>query len=119
MIRLICPRCQKDSNREEVISFKICPYCGFMFSGKYGVEKRKEKRIAKKMPVVFFYRRQKFEGNTVDFSAKGLCIKTRCKSPVSIGDTVDIVIEDLRSIANIIWTKKQLQHHLYGLQKLS
>ncbi len=53
ILRLECPRCHKDSLVTAAEPFRPCPYCGIMFSGKYGLDKGKDKRIIKESPPVF------------------------------------------------------------------
>jgi len=89
-----------------------------VFSGKYGAEKRKEKRIAREMPFDFFYHGQNFKASTVDSSKNGLCVTIFGRPPVISGDTIDIAIKDLLTRANVVWMKKEPDKCLYGLKKL-
>lgn len=117
MLRLICPRCRKDSYSAEVESFSPCPYCGFIFSGKYGSDKRREDRIKHEIPFGLSYQGQNLEASTVDFSEKGLGIEIFSEPPVAIGDVIDLSIGDLQVRVKVMWIKKLPDKSLAGLKR--
>jgi Zn-finger nucleic acid-binding protein len=119
MLRLICPICRKDSYSAEVVSFSACPYCGSIFSGKYGLDKRREERIKQEIPFGFSYQGRNLEASTVDFSEKGLGIKIFSELPVTVGDVVDFTIRDLRSKAKVMWIKSLPDKFLAGLERIN
>src|SRR4030043_89620 len=89
MLRLICPKCQKDSYSAGVESFNPCPYCGTKFSGTYGLYTRCEERIKHEIPFVFPYQGGHLEATTVDFSERGLGIKILGEPSIVTGDTIE------------------------------
>jgi len=119
MLRLACPNCQKDSYSSGVESFSGCPYCGFIFSGKYGNDRRCEERIKQETPFAFSCQEQNLEANTIDFSEKGLGIKVLGEPSIVTGDTIDLTIVDLRIRAKVMWVKKLSDKSLAGLRRLN
>ncbi len=119
MLRLICPKCRKDSYSAAVESFNPCPYCGTVFSGTYGLYTRCEERIKQEIPFVFPYQRGHLEATTVDFSEKGLGIKILGEPSIVTGDTIDLTIGDLRIMAKVMWVKKLSDKSLAGLRRLN
>lgn len=118
MLRLICPKCKKASYTSTVEPFVTCGYCRFVFSGKYGPDRRKEKRIKNEMPFIFSYQGQNIETCTTDFSKKGLGIKIFRVAPMEVKDILDISIGDLQFRAKVVWVKKQPDESLVGLSKV-
>lgn len=119
MLRLVCPKCRKDSYRANVESFDPCPYCGFIYSGTYGSVRRCEERIKQEIPFVFSYQEQHFEASTVDFSERGLGIEIFGKPPIAAGNTIDLAIGDLRIGGKVIWVRKLPDKSLAGLRRLN
>jgi hypothetical protein len=103
ILRLICPSCNKDSYSASAEIFKPCPYCGILFSGKYGVEKRKEYRIQKEFPVTLFCKHQNLEAKTMNFSEKGLCLKLSGSPSLPVGDVLDLNIHNSKIKAQLVW----------------
>jgi hypothetical protein len=103
ILRLICPRCNKDSYSASADIFKPCPYCGILFSGKYGVEKRNEYRIQKEINVTLSTEHQDFEAKTINFSEKGLCIQLSGNPALPPGDVFNLNIYDSRIKARLLW----------------
>lgn len=119
MLKLICPRCKKDIYRVDIKSFGPCPYCNFIFSGKYGPDKRCEERIKKEMPFVFSYKGLYFGATTLDVSKKGLSIKIFNGPPISEKDDVALKIDDLQIKAKVMWIRKQPGSLTAGLKRLN
>lgn len=115
MLRLTCPECRKNSYSADVESFSACPYCGFVFSGKYGAEKREEKRIKKEIPLVFSYQEERLKGSTFDLSENGLGINIFGEPPVAVGDIVDLTIRDLQIRAKVMWVRKLPDKSMAGV----
>lgn len=103
LLRLICPECQKDSYSVSVENFKPCPYCGILFSGKYGAEKRDEGRINKEIPFILPYKGQNLEASTINFSKKGLSIKIFGKPSLPVGHVMEFSIGNSFVKAQILW----------------
>jgi len=103
LLRLICPECQKDSYSVSVENFKPCPYCGILFSGKYGAEKRDEGRINKEIPFILPYKGQNLEASTINFSKKGLNIKIFGKPSLPVGHVMEFSIGNSFVKAQILW----------------
>lgn len=115
MLRLTCPECRKDSYSADVESFGSCPYCGFVFSGKYGAEKREEERIEREIPFVFSYQGQNLKASTFDLSKNGLGIKISGEPPVATGDIIDLFIKDLQIRAKVMWVRKLPDESMAGV----
>lgn len=103
ILRLTCPGCEKDSYSASAEAFKPCPYCGMLFSGRYGSEKRREVRIRKEIPVIFFYKGQKVEATTINFSDKGLSLKIFGTPSLPIGDIMEFNIGNYSVKAQVMW----------------
>ena len=107
ILRLICPRCKKDSYSASADTFKPCPYCGILFSGKYGIEKRNEYRIQKEIPVSLSCKQKDFEARTMNFSERGLCVKLSSNLSLPVGDVLDLDINDSKIKAQLVWMTKK------------
>ena len=118
MLRIPCPKCRKAHYASDVETFHPCPYCGFIFSGKYGPEKRLEKRTHKKIPFLFSFQRRSFEASTLDLSKSGVGIQIFGKPPISKGDVLNLPIGAPPVDARIVWLKKLPDKSLAGLQKI-
>ena len=103
LLRLTCPECEKDSYSISVENFKPCPYCGILFSGKYGAEKRDEGRINKEIPFILPYKGQNLEASTINFSKQGLSIKIFGKPSLPVGDVMEFSIGNSLVKAEILW----------------
>ncbi len=121
MLRLICPKCNKDSYSADVESYRPCPYCGYVFSGKYGPDKRSANRMERKIPFVFPYQGQSLKASAVDFSEKGIGIKIFGEPPIAVGDTIDLSIGDLQIKAKVVWVKHKSDESMVmaGLGRLN
>jgi hypothetical protein len=86
-----------------VENFKPCPYCGILFSGKYGSEKRNEGRINKEIPFILPYKGQNLEASTINFSKEGLSIKIFGKPSLPVGDVMEFSIGNSLVKAEILW----------------
>lgn len=119
MIRLTCPQCNEDSYITKVDVFKTCPYCGCVFSGKYGIEKRKEKRRKYKVPFLFQYGGESFQASTVDISKQGLGIKISGFPPIEKGKVLELAVENQQFKAVVIRTEKLINKLFAGLKRLN
>ena len=102
-MRLTCPRCSKDSYSPSVESFKPCPYCGLLFSGKYGTDKRSAVRQSKEIPFLFSYKGQNLQASTVNLSEDGLSVKIFGKPSLPVGDVMEIRLGDSVVKAQVLW----------------
>jgi len=103
ILRLTCPKCYEDSYSPSVEVFSPCPYCGLLFSGKYGIEKRIEGRIKDEPPIIFSYKGQNLEANVMDASESGLRLKISGEPSLTEGDIVNLVIGDRHVNAKVMW----------------
>jgi hypothetical protein len=106
ILRLVCPECKKDSYTASVESFKPCPYCGIVFSGKYGTEKRDLNRDSKEVPVSFSHNGQSLQATALNFSENSLSLKIfgNTHLPVlPVGDIMELNIGDSLVKAQILW----------------
>jgi hypothetical protein len=103
ILRLACPACRKDSYSVSAEAFRPCPYCGLLFSGRYGSERRRDDRVAMEMPLFFSYKGRRLIGSTLNFSGKGLSVKISGEPSLPVGDTVELSIGDSLLKAQILW----------------
>lgn len=103
ILRLTCPGCSKDSYSPSVESFKPCPYCGLLFSGKYGTEKRSDVRQRKEIPFLFSYKGQNLQASTVNLSESGLSVKIFGKPSLPVGDVMELRLGDSVMKAQVLW----------------
>jgi ribosomal protein L37E len=119
MYTFTCPRCQKNSYSADEKYFSPCPHCGFIFSGKYGSDRRHEERAKQETSFDFPYQEQHFGASTMDFSEKGLSIKIFGEPPIAVGNAISIPIGDPPIKAKVIWVNKLYNKSIFGLQKLN
>jgi len=119
MLRIPCPKCHKTIYSSDVETFHPCPYCGFIFSGKYGAERRRDRRTKKGISFLLSFKGQNFKGRTVDLSGTGIGIKILGKPPVAEGDVLALSIADTSMNAKVMWVKKLPDKSLAGLQRIA
>lgn len=105
ILRIICPKCNKDSYSSSVENFKPCPYCGIIFSGKHGADKRKEYRKNKEIPCVCTYKDIQMEATTVNFSNTGIGLKIFGMPSFPLGDILELKLVDSPIKAEVKWVK--------------
>jgi hypothetical protein len=118
ILRLICPECKKDSYSSSADAFKPCPYCGILFSGKFGREKRNEDRSFSDFNIGFSYRGKNLEASTVNISKTGLSIKIAGSPDLPVGDIMDLKLTDTDMKARIVWVVDAPSALLTGLKIL-
>lgn len=118
ILRLTCPKCTKDSYSASVENFKPCPYCGLLFSGKYGSEKRAYPRLGKELTVQCIHQGQRFDALTADISDNGVCMKIFGYGALPVGDTIDFIMNETAVKAQVIWSAnaKEIQSAVAGLR---
>jgi len=104
IVRLTCPECRKNSYSASVEAFKPCPYCGILFSGKFGSEKRSDDRITREIPLLFSYHGKNLEASTLNVSSTGLSIKIIGQHAFPVGDTMELDVGNSRVKTEIMWT---------------
>jgi len=104
IVRLTCPECRKNSFSASVEAFKPCPYCGILFSGKYGSEKRNDNRINREIPFLLSYKGKNLEASTLNVSSTGLSIKIFGRHTLPVGDTMDLDVGNSRVKTEVMWT---------------
>ena len=85
-------------------SFKPCPYCGILFSGRFGSEKRSDDRIRREIPLLFSYNGKNLEASTLNVSSTGLSIKMFGQHALPVGDTMELDVGNSRVKTEIMWT---------------
>jgi len=118
ILRLICPECKKDSYSSSAEAFKPCPYCGIVFSGKFGREKRNEYRSATDFNIGFSYRGKDLKASTVNISKTGLSIKIAGSPDLPVGDIMDLKVTNADLKARIVWVVDAPSAFLTGLKIL-
>ncbi|NWF52140.1 MAG: PilZ domain-containing protein [Nitrospirae bacterium] len=119
MLRIPCPKCKESSYTSDVESFKSCPFCGFIFSGKYGPDRRIESRTEKEIPLFFSYKGQNFKANTLDLSNKGIGIKIYGKPSITNGEILKLILGECNITAKVMWVERLNDKSLAGLSKLN
>jgi hypothetical protein len=107
ILRLTCPKCNEDSYSPSVEVFRPCPYCGLVFSGKYGTERRGKERIKDKTPFIFSYKGQNFEANVSDSSNSGLNLKILGNPSLREGDILELDIGNRHVNAQVTWVSNK------------
>ena len=107
ILRLDCPACKRDSYSAAVNDFRPCPYCGIIFSGKHGVEKRDGIRIKKEFPVALSLKKGVLKASTADFSQKGLRLQIFENTFLPVGDTFNFTIKNSLIKAQVMWVKNK------------
>jgi hypothetical protein len=107
ILRLTCPDCRNDSYSSSVEDFKPCPYCGLVFSGRYGPEQRQEHRIRKEMHSILSYKGKTINARTLSISNNGLSLKIQGQESLPVGGTIDININNSPLKAKVIWSFHQ------------
>jgi len=120
ILRLDCPACKMDSYSSAVNDFRPCPYCGIIFSGKHGVEKRDGVRIKKELPLALSYKKRVLNASTSDFSQNGLRIQIFENTLLPISDTFSLAVKNSIIKAQVMWVKnkKDAPDTLAGLKIL-
>ena len=119
MLRIPCPKCGKTFFASDVEAFQPCLHCGFVFSGKYGPEKRREKRTPKEISFSFSFQGSSFEASTFDVSENGVGIQLLSPLPLSKGHVLHLPIGDPPMDAEIMWVKNLPDKSLVGLQRIN
>lgn len=104
IVRLTCPECKKDSYSPSVEAFKPCPYCGILYSGRYGAEKRYDYRVQREIPIIFSYKGKNLEANTLNVSDTGLSLKIFGQPSLPVGDMMELDIGDSHVKTQVMWT---------------
>lgn len=103
ILRLTCPTCNRDAYSSSVETFKPCPYCGILFSGRYGSNKRGDTRVQKEIPFVFSHDGRVVQASTINISEGGLCIKIYGRVSLHPGDILDLSVNDSNVRGRITW----------------
>lgn len=119
MYKLSCPKCGKNSYSTDEDPFSPCPYCGVVFSGKYGTNKRRQERVKQETPLVCSWQGQPLKANTIDISKEGLRIKISSDAPVTAGDIMDFSLCEIRIKAKVMWANNLPDTSMAGLQRLN
>jgi len=90
-----------------------------VFSGKFGTDRRKEKRIEKEDDVFFLYKGKNLDAKTLNISKSGFTIKINQSDILPIGDIIEVKYgnDDLR--ARIMWVMRKDDFALTGLKILN
>jgi len=115
MFTLTCPKCQRNSYSSAEEFFLACPYCGFMFSGKHGPDRRHEERVKQERPFDLLCQEQTFKASTIDLSEKGLSAKISGESQVTEGDILNLSIENTQIKAKVKWVHRLSDTSAIGL----
>jgi hypothetical protein len=119
ILRLSCPSCRKDSYSASAEAFKPCPYCGIVYSGKHGMERRNEDRLDKPVDMAFSYKGANLQATPLNVSRNGLTVKISSPPVLPIGDLMDIQWRNSNLSARIMWVMKEPYSSLTGLKILN
>ncbi len=118
---LLCPQCEKLSYTAAEEVYSPCPYCGFIFSGRHGSDKRIIPRIETKESFLLQINNKKYRANTVNISETGVCIETEKKVPLTSSKLLGLNIPylNLKTRAKIVWIDKSRKTtYLAGLKMI-
>jgi hypothetical protein len=118
MIKLLCPKCGKDSYSADTIYFSPCPYCGLRFSGQYGVDRRHKERLKKGIATILTHQGVPFEVVLTNSSYDGLGIEIFGETRVGVGEAVILDTNGLQVEAKVLWVTNLSDKCLVGLQKV-
>lgn len=104
ILRLTCPMCNRDAFSSSVEPFRPCPYCGILFSGRYGMNQRRDTRTQKEIPFVFSHDGQFLQASTINISEGGLCIKIYGRISRPIGDILNFSVSGSNLKTRILWS---------------
>ena len=119
MFTLTCPKCQRNSYSSAEEFFLACPYCGFIFSGRFGPDRRNEERVRQEISFDFPCQEQVFKASTIDLSEKGLSVKISDELPVTEGDILNLSIENTQINAKVKWVHRLSATSAIGLLRLN
>ncbi len=119
MIRFTCPKCKKDTYTAKTDTFTPCPYCGCIFSGKFGIEKREERRVKQKIDFFLQHGGRELKASTVDISDSGLGIEIYGEGPFLKDEILELTIGELKLKAMIIWVERLHDKSIAGLKRLN
>ncbi len=119
MLKHLCPRCRKNSYSADDNYFLPCPHCGVRFSGRHGSDRRHAERVKKETSCVLNCQGQNLEAESIDFSKEGLGIKIFAKTPVAVGETIELSTSELQIKAKIMWVNDLVDKSLVGLKRIN
>jgi hypothetical protein len=119
MLKQFCPQCGKHSYSTGENYFSPCPYCGIRFSGRFGQDRRYAERVKKETSCVLNCQGQYLEAESLDFSKEGLGIKLFAKTPIAVGETIELSSSDLQIKAKIMWVNELADKSLVGLKRIN
>jgi hypothetical protein len=70
---------------------------------RFVTKKRNDMRIKKDISFVFTHNERNYNANTVDFCKNGLCIRIPDKTPLKVGETVDLQVRNSNVKAEVRW----------------
>ncbi len=115
MLRITCPNCGQYSHSTSVESFLPCIFCGKMFSGKHGLEKRKEPREKRQIPFDFIWRGRSIKAQTFDCSEQGLGLEVFRQMSLTVGKMLTFTLEELPREGKVAWVNTLPQKVVAGL----
>ena len=107
MINMKCKRCGFEFYTASPESIRKCPYCGFDFQSGSPI-RRKDERAEIKKNCVLVKGALRLDATATDISQNGVGIMVNKEAPLSINDTIHVIIEDLDidSLARVVWIRK-------------
>jgi hypothetical protein len=115
MLRINCPYCGQHSYSAAVESFLPCNFCGKIFSGKYGPEKRKEPRKKRQIPFDLIWRGRSVKAQTFDRSEQGLGMEVFSQISLTVGKMLTFTLEELPCEGKVAWVSNLPQKVVAGL----
>ena len=115
MVRINCPYCGQHAYSAAVESFLPCNFCGKIFSGKHGPEKRKEPREKRQIPFYFLWKDRQVKAQTFDCSDQGLGIEVFGQMSLAVGKMLTFTLEDLPREGKVAWVSNLPQKVVAGL----
>jgi hypothetical protein len=115
MLRISCPHCGQYSYSTAVESFLPCHFCGKIFSGKHGPEKRKKPREKRQIPFHLIWKGRPVKAQTFDCSEQGLGIEIFRQISLTVGKILTFTLEEVPREGKVTWVTHYPQKVLAGL----
>jgi len=115
MLRINCPACGQQSYSASVESFISCNFCGKIFSGKHGPEKREKPREKRQIPFYLSWKGRPVKAQTFDCSEQGLGVEVFEQISLTVGKILTFFLEGLPQTGKVAWIKPFPQKVVAGL----
>jgi hypothetical protein len=120
MLRIPCPKCGEISYTPNVEGFYPCPRCADFFSGKFGLDRRRELRRLERIRLRIYHQGRNYRGETFDVSMTGFGVEMLGSPQFSIHEVLTIDRKRYGiSRAKVVWIKKDNQKARFGIETVN